>query len=74
MSKPDEKRWISVEDRIPHPWEKVIIFDTNRPYVGIDCITEIDGFKNPWWGIYRDDENANVTHWMPLPCAPEESQ
>lgn len=64
--------WISVEERLPHPWEKVIVYLPPNPtglYAdGIVIVAESDE-SGQWWDI---DSTVRVTHWMPLPDPPVE--
>lgn len=62
--------WISVLEKLPKLYERVLVYDSYGKWVGTSWIVEIDNFKNPIWGIYRDDEKAMVTHWMALPEKP----
>ena len=74
----EERRWISVEERVPETGEEVIV-----------CV---DGHRGPAWSnryqlvafrgavseqwLQERHESAKpvvgVTHWMPLPAPPEE--
>ena len=72
--------WISVEDRLPEEGQRVIYYfkhtgisigrytraQWNDPETG-EVVSEGDMFHGPD-GFLTDD----VTHWMPLPDAPDE--
>ena len=69
-------QWISVEDRLPEPGVPVLV-----NYIGTDELTYADGvvawtdWGALWWeGSLADSEDevtVPITHWMPLPEAPE---
>lgn len=70
-----KSEWISVEDRLPEEEKIVIVFDL---YQGITTgYVENNVFISP--DIICDGNNIieidlqQVTHWMPLPEAPEDS-
>lgn len=70
-------QWISVEDRLPEPGVPVLV-----NYIGTDGLPYADGvvawtdWGALWWeGSLADSESevtVPITHWMPLPEAPEE--
>jgi hypothetical protein len=55
--------WISVEDRLPKPFESVLTLE--RYYIAVSYIDD----DNIW--VYRDHDYdvlpKYVTHWQPLP-------
>ena len=62
-------QWISVEERLPDLWEKVLVFihATNHQDVHFGWI------KTPGeWEVLdeRGNHTAFLTHWMPLPSSP----
>lgn len=65
-----QNEWVSVEDRLPTPGERVIA--TDEQFVGEGYIDSCcrwyryGGFEWRFFDIERD-----VTHWMPLPEPPE---
>lgn len=71
---PEGAGWISVEDRVPENdgWQEVIgLSDT-----GVVSAVEYWGEEKKWWpcngnGEYWADELHDITHWMPLPAAPQ---
>lgn len=56
--------WIKCSERLPDKGSKG------------DFLVWVDNGKTKWTGIYTFDEDSwgflQVTHWMPLPPAPEE--
>lgn len=61
--------WISVKDRLPKPYERVL---TYRKDYAIDTETYKGKFgKNIMWS-WDVEAMTPVTHWMPLPEPPKE--
>ena len=68
-------KWISVEERLPFPREKVLV-----AYAKGVTIAQMDGYiKDPknrahyWRGMNGPKHTfSSVTHWMPLPDQPKE--
>ena len=58
------QEWISVDDRLPNPFESVIVFRDGK--------ISIDYNEGNGWFAY-DFNGKRVTHWMPLPLAPTAS-
>ena len=56
-----KQEWISVEDRLPDKYNSVLIFCEGE--VRIDYIDS--------YGIWHDNFQYRVTHWMPLPEPPK---
>lgn len=63
--------WISVKDRLPAAGEMVLVFRPDSHYVPA-CDPNIDVRKYFGDGQFRSSHE--VTHWMPLPAAPESSE
>ena len=59
--------WISVEDRLPDPHFYVIIWDDENAEMVIAAYQETG-----CWCSETIQEDAHVTHWMPLPEPPRE--
>ena len=65
--------WVSVKDRLPERAGiagAVLAFDAARPGKGV----WLETIHPSWWGAYNDalgEWVAEVTHWQPLPAAPE---
>ena len=66
----EKQRWIPVTERLPerdvqvHGWYKDNPFSQYRPEV-------VAWNGNGWVFVYAHRYVTNVTHWMPLPEAPE---
>lgn len=63
-------RWISVEERRPEPGKRVLA--TDDVFVGEAYRTSADTWRRYDGIAMRDCLGSIVTHWMPLPEAPEE--
>lgn len=63
-------RWISVEERRPEPGKRVLA--TDGVFVGEAYRTSADTWRRYDGIAMRDCLGSIVTHWMPLPGAPEE--
>lgn len=65
--------WISVEDRLPKPWENVLIYMPHlydRCFIGYRAYM---GGTDFWWTpCTKRKEMSEATHWMPLPKLPKE--
>ena len=59
--------WISIHDRMPKVAEDVITFSEHKFQI------DIGFFINNQWHSDRGDL-PTVTHWMPLPNPPEETE
>ena len=73
-------KWISVKDRLPdnieHDWVLAQVVEDNG-YMHIPKVMEYRQSKNDWFEetydwISKHNGAFTVTHWMPLPLAPEE--
>ena len=72
--------WVSVDERLPEPWQTVIIKCPNyRTTVNGICVGQyLTKYRcgkvreNPIWKNYLGGDTSiwNVTHWMPLPSPP----
>lgn len=57
-------RWIPVEERLPEKYQRVL---------GTCCMGVFEAVYNgKYWRIAEFPPKATITHWMPLPEAPEE--
>lgn len=63
-------QWISVEERRPEPGKRVLA--TDGVFVGEAYRTSADTWRRYDGIAMRDCIGSIVTHWMPLPEAPEE--
>lgn len=63
-----EKMWISAKERLPESFERVLVCRKSRSGLMIEeGVYEMNGY----WKVYGRRAKT-VTHWMPLPEAPEE--
>ena len=62
-------QWISVEERRPEPGKRVLA--TDGVFVGEAYRTSADTWRRYDGIAMRDCLGSVVTHWMPLPEAPE---
>lgn len=60
-TEPAPQEWISVDDQMPPPMERVLAIEPRHRTVKVDM----------WFG---PDFQWSYTHWMPLPAAPEAKQ
>ena len=63
------QEWISVDDRLPEPWKRVLIYSRydfceSALYIGAPGIWRVT------WNHEMLDADS-VTHWMPLPEPPK---
>ena len=65
-------QWISVDDRHPKPGTRVLA--TDGVFVGEAYRTSADTWRRYDGIAMRDCIGSIVTHWMPLPEAPEEEE
>lgn len=56
--------WISVNERVPDTYDKVLVLTKNRK-IFTACY-------RCRWGEWALASKACVTHWMPMPDLPEE--
>lgn len=72
----ERQRWIPVEERLPEGDDAVLAVVSGKPMENITLIGSVQiasycaeaGWfitEFPWW------DELTVTHWMPLPAAPE---
>ncbi|HAI2185195.1 TPA: DUF551 domain-containing protein [Escherichia coli] len=58
--------WIPVSERMPEPYEYVLVTDG---FGGCDVMrVNTDGYWGPAKSLYP----GSITHWMPLPAAPQQ--
>ena len=63
------QEWISVEDRLPEPWEQVLIYSRHDFCESAFYI----GVPGKWCSTWNHEmlDADSVTHWMPMPEPPE---
>ncbi|HIF7010522.1 TPA: DUF551 domain-containing protein [Klebsiella pneumoniae] len=64
-------KWIPVSERMPIEFEAVIAFDGDQVY-GEAMYSSDDGFTSDGYEPCDRVQLQNVTHWMPIPEAPQE--
>ena len=66
-------RWISVEERLPKNNSYVVaavpFTDATTKETAVEVLPCL--FDENFLGVDGNDYDAEVTHWMPLPAAPE---
>ena len=68
--------WISVDERLPKPWDEVMVW----PYPSAYCITAAYSKVKGWiytvleTGHGGEDYACNVSHWMPVPDGPNDDE
>lgn len=70
-------RWIPVEERLPEGDDCVAVCVSGKPQTNITLQNAVElatfSGKEGWiLECWPEWESADVTHWMPLPPAPEE--
>ncbi|EMU5996371.1 ead/Ea22-like family protein [Escherichia coli] len=58
--------WIPVSERIPEPYEYVLVTD------GFDGCEVMRVNTDGYWGPAKSLYQGSITHWMPLPAAPQQ--
>ena len=63
------QEWISVEDRLPEPWEQVLIYSRHDFCESAFYI----GVPGKWCSTWNHEmlDADSVTHWMPMPNPPK---
>lgn len=67
LTPPNE--WVSVEDAVPDPGERVLA--TDGIFVGEAYRTSANSWYRNTGFPWRDCLQSIVTHWMPLPAPPD---
>lgn len=66
--------WISVEDRLPENYSDCLIYKA-VPFEKKDSRKRIElSYYIQEYGFYMYGNKRRVTHWMPLPEPPKESE
>lgn len=58
--------WIPVSERMPEPYEYVLVTD------GFDGCEVMRVNTDGYWGPAKSLYPGSITHWMPLPAAPQQ--
>ena len=63
------QEWISVDDRLPEPWEQVLIYSRHDFCESAFYI----GVPGEWCSTWNHEmlDADSVTHWMPMPNPPK---
>lgn len=72
-------KWISVKDRLPEEYKRVLVFrgnyegDDKEEIIHVGFLHSKDGFYGSQYGLLDDDlyPHTMVTHWMSLPEPPK---
>ena len=65
------QEWIPVEDRLPEVGGYVVCIAKRNPFSRfMPMVARIE--KNGWVNPITEQYISDVTHWMPLPLAPED--
>ena len=65
------QEWISVKDRLPEAGGYVVCIAKRNPFSRfMPMVAKIE--KNGWVNPITEQYISEVTHWMPLPPAPED--
>lgn len=64
--KPASSPWVAVSERLPDVTQEVIVFSS---FEGV-CAGVLDSYGE-WFAPCSEYKLTRVTHWMPLPPAPE---
>ena len=62
-------QWISVNDRLPEPWEQVLIY-SRHDFCESAFYIGVPGKWRSTWNHEMLDADS-VTHWMPIPQPPK---
>ena len=71
-TRPNDAKWIRVEDELPETGQIVIAFEPhclNNPDMGMTLVVVDDTFHE----VKRHDGKPWVTHWMPMSAPPKQS-
>lgn len=76
MALREQRRWIPVTERLPETEDFVLAVVNGKPTENVTLVDSIEIASFMWdegWclDMYPEWEDPKVTHWMPLPDAPE---
>jgi len=66
--------WVSVEERLPNPIENVLVYVDAGKYSFQSTGSMYPSEKWTWHRNAIIFPSAKVTHWMPLPQAPDANE
>lgn len=66
-----DPRWIPVTERLPKPFESVLLYMPNEAPLPTVHEGYVDR-EGDWHRLSVFGAACRVTHWMPMPSAPEE--
>lgn len=66
--------WVSCDERLPEMGEIVLLFDGKDVGDGFLFMYNFNKNEPIWSTPFADLETENISHWMPLPEPPEESE
>lgn len=64
----DVPKWISVKDRLPIPYHKVLVVDRVTGQVTTARMNDFNSF------VFEDGRGHGASYWMPLPTPPKEDE
>jgi hypothetical protein len=62
--------WISVDDRLPETFQRVLIYTLDWDLDPIQSIAHFNGIKTGFLSV-GGKKDKDVTHWIPLPEPPK---
>lgn len=65
-----DPRWVRVAERLPKPFESVLLYTPDE--APLPTVHEGYGDHEGAWHRLSIFDASRVTHWMPMPSAPEE--
>ena len=66
-----QTQWISVEDRLPETFQRVLALTTDYDLDPVHTLVHFNGVRAGFLAV-GGRKDKNVTHWMPLPTPPKE--
>ena len=66
-----ENQWISVEDRLPETFQRVLALTADYDLDPVHTLVHFNGARAGFLSV-GGKKDKKVTHWMPLPAPPKE--
>ena len=66
-----QTQWISVEDRLPETFQRVLALTTDYDLDPVHTLVHFNGVRAGFLAV-GGRKDKNVTHWMSLPNPPKE--